>query len=251
MIICTIENPNVCLAKYVPKITFCWFDFMMTFYLGNVFRITGPLWVESIGHWWIALTKDGLLMRSVTGRLISYRTRWAPFGSFHIPYISVVWICIPEDHMVTLLMRAHAKGMSNGDYVFMYYSLPTGFGSFYTQPWLLNIEPASLTLDEIDDRRKAFYPMKQVLTIIYTVQYRYTAVDFLANIHKRHPLARPLGRDMGVLSGSSIWLIFRLSSCDYLCNISSLYCTLSIRRTDSGLVLVHCGTFKGFGLYSV
>ena len=74
--------------------------------------------------------------------------------------------------MVTLLMRAHAKGMSNGDYVFMYYSLPTGFGSFYTQPWLLNVEPESLTLEEIDDRRKAFYPMKQVLTIIHTVRYR-------------------------------------------------------------------------------
>ena len=28
---------------------------------------------------------------------------------------------------------------------------------------------------------------------------RYNAVNFLTNIHKRHPIARPLGRDMGCL----------------------------------------------------
>ena len=33
----------------------------------------------------------------------------------------------------------------------------------------------------------------------YTVWWRYNAVDFLQNHHKRHPIARPLGRDMGFL----------------------------------------------------
>ena len=51
-----------------------------------------------------------------------------------------------------------------------------------------------------------------------TVRCRYNAVNFLINIHKRHPIARPLGRGMGCLCGSSMWIIFCLSSCNYLCN---------------------------------
>ena len=30
---------------------------MMTSWNGNIFRITGPLYGEFTGHWWIALTK--------------------------------------------------------------------------------------------------------------------------------------------------------------------------------------------------
>ena len=32
-----------------------------------------------------------------------------------------------------------------------------------------------------------------------TVRCRYNAVNFITNIHKRHPMARPLGRGMGCL----------------------------------------------------
>ena len=35
--------------------------------------------------------------------------------------------------------------------------------------------------------------------ISHTVRCRYNAVNFLTNIHKRHPIARPLGRGMGCL----------------------------------------------------
>ena len=35
--------------------------------------------------------------------------------------------------------------------------------------------------------------------IQYTVRCRYNAVNFITNIHKRHPMARPLGRGMGCL----------------------------------------------------
>ena len=52
----------------------------------------------------------------------------------------------------------------------------------------------------------------------YTVRCRYNAVNFLTNIHKRHPITRPLGRDMGCLLWSRIWLIFCPSSCNYSCN---------------------------------
>ena len=30
---------------------------MMTSSLGNIFHVTGPLWGESTGDWWIPLTK--------------------------------------------------------------------------------------------------------------------------------------------------------------------------------------------------
>ena len=30
---------------------------MMTSSNGNIFRVTGPLWVEPNGYWWIPLTK--------------------------------------------------------------------------------------------------------------------------------------------------------------------------------------------------
>ena len=43
---------------------------------------------------------------------------------------------------------------------------------------------------------------------------RYNAVNFLTNIHKGHPIARPLG--------CSIWLIFCLCSCHYSCNIFTI-----------------------------
>ena len=33
----------------------------------------------------------------------------------------------------------------------------------------------------------------------YTVQCCYNAVNLVQNLHKRHPIARPLGRDMGCL----------------------------------------------------
>ena len=36
-------------------------------------------------------------------------------------------------------------------------------------------------------------------TYTYTVRCRYSAVGFLTNIHKIHPIARPLGRAMGCL----------------------------------------------------
>ena len=50
----------------------------------------------------------------------------------------------------------------------------------------------------------------------YTAQYNYKAVNRVTNIHKRHPIARPLWRS---ILGSSIWLIFCLSSCSHLRNI--------------------------------
>ena len=35
--------------------------------------------------------------------------------------------------------------------------------------------------------------------LLHTVRCRYNAVNFITNIHKRHPMARPLGRGMGCL----------------------------------------------------
>ena len=48
-----------------------------------------------------------------------------------------------------------------------------------------------------------YHPMNSISSILQTytctLQYRYNAVYFLTNIHKRHPKTRPLGRGMGCL----------------------------------------------------
>ena len=50
-----------------------------------------------------------------------------------------------------------------------------------------------------------------------TVQYHYNVVNFLTTIHKRHPIARQLmwGMMWFFFCGSSMWLIFCLSSCNH------------------------------------
>ena len=40
-------------------------------------------------------------------------------------------------------------------------------------------------------------PLPLIATNPNTVRCRYNAVNFITNIHKRHPMARPLGRGMG------------------------------------------------------
>ena len=43
-------------------------------------------------------------------------------------------------------------------------------------------------------------PLRRVISSYgNTVRCRYNVVTFLTNIHKRHPIARPLGRGMGCL----------------------------------------------------
>ena len=62
------------------------------------------------------------------------------------------------------------------------------------------------------------YSIKLCSYQLITVRCRYNAVNCLTNIHIRRPIARPLGRGIRCLCGFSIWLIFSLSSCNYLCN---------------------------------
>ena len=48
-----------------------------------------------------------------------------------------------------------------------------------------------------------------------TVWCGHNAVNFPTNIHNKRTIARPLGRGMGCFCGSSIWLVFCLSFCNY------------------------------------
>ena len=53
-------------------------------------------------------------------------------------------------------------------------------------------------------------------TLYSTVRFRYNAVNFLTNIHKRHPRASPLGRGMGcvfwIRRSSSVPVIIYVTS---------------------------------------
>ena len=60
--------------------------------------------------------------------------------------------------------RAHVLGMTNGDYVFIYWTLMSGWGTFEPTPWLAfqPNEGANLTAEEVEERRRIFYPLKAV-----------------------------------------------------------------------------------------
>ena len=54
---------------------------------------------------------------------------------------------------------------------------------------------------------------------LHTVRCRYNAVNFITNVHKRHPMARPLGRGMGCL----LWI-------QHLIDIMSQFLQLSMQN---------------------
>ena len=60
----------------------------------------------------------------------------------------------------------------------------------------------------------------QTSQIHHTMWCRYNEVNFQTNIYKKHPIAHPSGRGMGVFCGSNLWSIYCLSSSYYLCIIS-------------------------------
>ena len=62
-----------------------------------------------------------------------------------------------------------------------------------------------------------------------TARCRYNVVYFIKSIHKRHPIARPLGCEF------SLRLIFCLSSCNDVCNIVIL---------DHGIMALDCIIIK-------
>ena len=72
--------------------------------------------------------------------------------------------------------------------------------------------------------QKAFCSSLSIGTIVtvprkQAVWCRYNAVNFLTNFHKRHPIARPLGRGMWCLLRIQHLIDFCLSSCTDLGNI--------------------------------
>ena len=84
-----------------------------------------------------------------------------------------------------------------------------------------------------------------------TLRCRYNAVNFLKNIHKRHPIARPLGRGMGCL----LWIhhlihilpeflqLFMQYITIHDRVITALHCTLQSRLSDwlwSYSLVVNC-----------
>ena len=50
---------------------------MMTSSNGNIFRVTGPLWVESTGHWWIPLAKASDAGALIFSLIHAWTNGWA------------------------------------------------------------------------------------------------------------------------------------------------------------------------------
>ena len=65
-----------------------------------------------------------------------------------------------------------------------------------------------------------------------TVRCRYNAVNFLTNIHKRHPIARPLGRGMGCL----LWIQRLIDTLSQFLQLFMQYLTI----LDRAITALHC-----------
>ena len=74
----------------------------------------------------------------------------------------------------------------------------------------------NITMNHSDTAPLTSHTKHSLIIGCITVQCNYNAVN---NIHKRHPIAHPLGWGIESFYGSSIWLIFCLSSSNYSCNI--------------------------------
>ena len=73
--------------------------------------------------------------------------------------VPVIWVCLNERDMVTVMHRAYQQGMANGDYVFIYYDRLFD-EDFDFQPW--GSEPGVPTGLSESEARAAFYPLKGV-----------------------------------------------------------------------------------------
>ena len=73
----------------------------------------------------------------------------------------------------------------------------------------------------------------------HAVQCRYNTVNFLKNIHKRHPIARPLGQGMGCL----LWIQLLIAILPEFLQSFAEYLTLFdrvIRALDCNLFVLFC-----------
>ena len=75
------------------------------------------------------------------------------------PFILVISICLSQENLRNFLYRAHSRGMTTPDYVYLYYTYL--LESFEETPWIhLNEEMPST--EELQLRKKAFMALKTV-----------------------------------------------------------------------------------------
>ena len=72
---------------------------------------------------------------------------------------TVIWICLSNRDIVTFMHRAYQQNMTNGDYVYIYYSRLFE-NDFHFRPW--DTEPNQEVGLNQSEARAAFYPFKGV-----------------------------------------------------------------------------------------
>ena len=164
--------------------------FMMTSSSGNNFRVTGPLWGESIGHWLIPRIKPSdaelsCLLWSVpeqtVEQIIETPMIWDAIGLI----IFAVWY--KADICKTNTPPSSARELPD-------------------VPWTSTGTRSGVYTERLSEHLHGErHPRGN------TVRYRYNAVHFFQTSHNRHPIARPWGR--------CIWCL-----CSSVCNMM-LYCT--------------------------
>ena len=64
------------------------------------------------------------------------------------------------------------------------------------------------------------------VSFVSTMWCHNNTINCLHNTHKRHPITRSLGRDMGCLLGVKVWFMFWCCHCNAVCNIILYWATL-------------------------
>ena len=74
----------------------------------------------------------------------------------------VIWICAHNKDVVKIMLHAHKMDMTNGDFVFLYYTRNPLDKGLNLRIWEVDA-PENMTAAERAHRRQAFYPIKMVI----------------------------------------------------------------------------------------
>ena len=80
---------------------------------------------------------------------------------FYFTFVLVIWFCADDKDVVKILLRAQKMGMTNGDFVFLYYTRNPLDEGVNLRVWEIDT-PDNRSANEWELRRQAFFPLKMV-----------------------------------------------------------------------------------------
>ena len=81
---------------------------------------------------------------------------------------SVIWFCASNTDVVNIMLHAQKLGMTNGDFVFIFYTRNPLEEGVNLRVWEMDA-PENMSAVEWAHRRQAFYPVKMVSSSLNTL----------------------------------------------------------------------------------